>query len=153
MTNDRDPYYLTTRLVRPLLGLLVLIDIFLGGVAVFWPRFYMQWVHPEVALSDPVYLVQRSGMIWLAYLAIQAIAFLRFKRTPEWVLIVAFLRLVEVPADIMYLFVGEPGLLGTVGLTFTPIFNFVVGLFLASWYFCCGKELARAKQELAGMPH
>jgi hypothetical protein len=144
--NQADLYPLTTRLVRLTLGALVVIDVVLGGIAVFWPRLYMDWVHPG-APDDPRYLLQRSGMIWLGYLAVQVLALIRLKRTPEWVLSVAILRLIEVPADILYLFVGTGiGSWGTIGLTVTPIFNAVVGLFLAGWYFCCGKRLSQSTQ-------
>ena len=127
-------------LIRPLLALLVIIDIVLGGVAVFFPWIYMDFIHPDAPPDEPVYLLIRAGVIWLGYLVIQAIAFFQYRRVPEWILVVAFLRLVEVPADTVYVVIGcGIGLLGRIGLIVAPVFNLIVGIIFVWWYFRCGR--------------
>ena len=128
------------RLVRPTLGLLVIIDIVLGGVAVFFPSVYMRFIHPYAPPDTPVYLLQRAGAVWLGYLVVQAIAFFWYIDIPEWVLVVGILRLIEVPADALYVTVGSGfGSFGRFGLIVAPIFNLIVGWMLVRWYFRSGQ--------------
>ena len=131
-------------LIRPTLILLVLIDIGLGVVGTFFPRLYMDLIQPDAPPNEPVYFLQRAAVIWLGYLVVQAIALFQYRRTPEWVLVVAFLRLVEVPADTLYVIIG-PGfdLLGRIGLIAAPVFNLIVGIMFIIWYFRCGRDYLR----------
>lgn len=128
------------RLVRPALVLLVVIDVVLGGVAVFFPSVYMRFIHPYAAPDTPVYLLQRAGAVWLGYLVVQAIAVFWCIDKPEWVLVVGVLRLIEVPADALYVSVGTGfGSFGRFGLIVAPIFNLIVGWMLVRWYFRSGQ--------------
>ena len=142
MISDSKLCILLDRLIRLALLLLVLIDVVLGPVAVFVPKVFMNLIqhgHPD----DPVYLLQRAGIIWLGYLVVQIIAVFVYKRLPEWVFMVAFLRLVEVAADSFYVASG-PGIgwFGTLGLIAAPAFNFFVGILFIYWYYRCGKKSA-----------
>ncbi|HLG17613.1 MAG TPA: hypothetical protein VJH03_24430 [Blastocatellia bacterium] len=130
-------------LIRPALLLLVLIDLVLGPLATFWPRLFMKLIQPGAGPDEPVYLLQRAGTIWLGYLVVQIIAVFVYKRLPEWVFMVAFLRLVEVAADSLYVSKGASigiGWFGTLGLIAAPAFNFVVGITFVFWYYRCGKQ-------------
>lgn len=47
--------------------ILVIVDIILGGTAVFLPDFYVSFLHPE--LIDPPYdFIARTGTLWLVFL-------------------------------------------------------------------------------------
>lgn len=129
-------------LIRPVLLLLTLIDLVLGPVAVFAPRLFMKYIQPGAPSDEPVYLLQRAGVIWLGYLVIQFIAALRYRREPEWAFAVAFLRLVEVGADSLYVATGTGvGAFGTLGLIAAPVFNLIVGILLLIWFYRCGKRV------------
>ena len=131
-------------LIRPALILLVLIDIGLGVVGTFFPRLYMDLIQPDAPPNEPIYFLQRAAVIWLGYLVVQGIALFQYRRTPEWVLVVAFLRLVEVPADTLYVIIGTGiGLMGRIGLIAAPIFNLIVGIIFIRWYFKCGRDYLR----------
>jgi hypothetical protein len=145
--NATKPGFVTSiipALIRPILFLLVIIDIVLGVVGTFFPRFYMDQIQPDAPPNEPVYLLQRAAVIWLGYLVVQAIALFRYRWTPEWVLVVAFLRLVEVPADTLYVIIGTGiGWMGRIGLIVAPVFNLIVGILFIKWYFRCGRNYLR----------
>jgi hypothetical protein len=137
---DTTDTSILTRLVRPTLGVLVVIDIVLGGVAVFFPHVYMSVIHPYAAPDTPIYLLQRAGMVWLGYLFMQTLGFFRYTETPEWVLVVGISRLIEVPADSLYVIVGTGfGWFGRFGLIAAPTFNLIAGSMLVRWYFKTGR--------------
>ncbi|MEM3085933.1 MAG: hypothetical protein QXT68_02180 [Halobacteria archaeon] len=120
------------RHARVLVGALAGFDIWLGGTALLAPAFYVSLLHPGTA-GDPTYLLQRTGVVWLGYAAFQAVAALRAPKEPAWLLVVAALRLIEVPADPVYI-AGVTGLsqMGLMGIGGAPVFNLVVGLYLAA---------------------
>jgi hypothetical protein len=139
---DTSDDSILSRLVRPTLALLVVIDIVLGGVAVFFPHVYMSIIHPYAPPDTPVYLLQRAGVVWLGYLVMQALAFFGYTEMPEWVLVVGILRLIEVPADTLYVIVGTGfGWFGHFGLIAAPTFNLIAGSMLVRWYFRTGRKL------------
>ncbi|MBI4361950.1 MAG: hypothetical protein HY558_02120 [Euryarchaeota archaeon] len=119
-------------MARVICGALAILDVGLGGGALLAPGLYMGMVHPE-APGDPVYLLRRTGALWLMFALFQAIAFLRGPREPGWFLGVGVLRLVEVPADMVYL-ATAPGLslFGTLAIGGAPPLNLLVGLLLVS---------------------
>ncbi len=122
------------RHARVLVGALSAFDIWLGGSALLAPALYVSLLHPGTA-GDPTYLLQRTGVVWLGYAAFQAVAALRAHKEPAWLLVVAALRLIEVPADPVYI-LGVRGLspMGLMGIGGAPVFNLVVGLYLiAVW--------------------
>lgn len=81
---------------------LVLFDLALGGVAAFWPELYMRVLHPEMEAAQ-VDFVRRTGMLWLAFavVALRA-ATVAPDRRGHWFLVLAVVRLIDVPADLMY---------------------------------------------------
>lgn len=146
MADDLRSSTLLALVVRPFLGVLVLIDIVLGSVAVFFPHLYMSIIHPYAAADTPVYLLQRAGTVWFGYLVIQTIAFFRYQETPEWVFTVGISRLIEVPADLLYVIVGTGfGWFGRFGLIAAPTFNLIAGIVLLRRYF----KVAKASQDFS----
>jgi len=143
MTNTTQASSLLARLVKPILGMLVVIDLVLGPVAVFFPPFYMRIIHPYSPPDTPVFLLQRAGMVWFGYLVVQTIAFFRYTDLPEWVLVVGVSRLIEVPADALYVSIATGfGWFGRFGLIVAPTFNLIAGLLLVRWYFKSGRAQA-----------
>ena len=128
---------------RYLTGALCLFDIGLGITAVFFPRFYMNLIQPT-ASDDPAYLLQRTGALWLCFAFCEGMAFFRYARFPEWVVIVAALRLIDVPADLVYWFRDHAlDTFGKFSLIFAPAFNATAGTLLAVWYIRFRKETTR----------
>jgi len=125
---------------RWITGPLCLFDIALGISAVFFPHFYMKLIQPT-ASDDPAYLLQRTGTLWLCFAVCEGIAFFRYRRFPEWVLIVAALRLIDVPADLVYWLRDEAlDTFGDFSLLFAPAYNSVAGVTLSVWYLRFRKE-------------
>ncbi len=119
---------------RIITGPLCLFDLFLGITAVFLPGFYMRLLQPDAA-ADPTYLLGRTGMLWLGFSVIQGAAFFWYGGFPEWVLVVAVLRLNDVPADLYYGLADlSLGGFGRLSLLFASVFNTIVGIVLLTWY-------------------
>ena len=53
--------------------ILVIVDIFLGGIAVFYPLFYAEILHPQLE-NPPVDFIVRTGVLWLIFAVFQLIA-------------------------------------------------------------------------------
>lgn len=109
-----------------------MFDLLLGGMALLSPDTYLSLMHGPA--SDTL-LLQRTGMIWLWFSAWEAVAFFRGHRWPLSILVVALLRLMDVPADLVYFFSSESlTTLGRLGLIASPFFNLSVGIVLIrSW--------------------
>lgn len=81
---------------------LFLFDLALGGVAAAWPELYMRVMHPEMDISQ-IDFVRRTGMLWLAFAAVAlCAATVAPDRRGHWFLILAVVRLLDVPADLVY---------------------------------------------------
>jgi dihydroflavonol-4-reductase len=119
---------------RPLLIGLALFDVVLGGTAVLLPSYYIDLLHPEwvvVHPQSPTYWLVRMGMLWLFFAAVEGVAAIRPACWPLLVLIVGVLRLMDVPADLLYFaHADDLGALGRFGLLFAPAFNLCAGLYL-----------------------
>jgi hypothetical protein len=91
---------------------LFVFDVALGGTAAFWPERYLAILHP--GLDTPqVELVRRTGMIWLMFAAVALRAATAAPATRgRWFLVLAVLRLLDVPADLAY----AASMSGTTGL-------------------------------------
>jgi hypothetical protein len=126
---------------------LCLFDIGLGGLTLFNPELYCRVFHPT--LVDPqLDLIQRLGAVWLAFALIAGIAATRrgVNRAP-WFLVVAVVRFLEVPADLIYGSVAHgASTLSRVLIYCAPPLNFVAGYYL----FYVARELWR--RELADTP-
>lgn len=128
--------------LRPLLLGLVAFDVVLGGGCVLAPTLFAAVCWPT---ADPgaLVLLRRTGWIWLAFALAQFLAWR--SPTPEALRRVAFLRLMDIPADLTWLS-GASGLtaLGWLGIGTAPPINLAVGLTL--W------RLASRREPIGGSP-
>lgn len=117
--------------LRPLLAIFALFDLVLGGTAVLVPELYDTVMHGQTGISGPP-LLARTGTLWLVFALVQGIAATDPAGRPAWVLAAGILRLMDVPADPVYLFTtGELSRLGLAGLVAAPLVNLLSGgLFL-----------------------
>ncbi|MFW5967838.1 MAG: SDR family NAD(P)-dependent oxidoreductase [Persicimonas sp.] len=119
---------------RAPLGALAVFDVGLGATAVFLPDLYNRLMHPRRGRGRrdaPDYLLARTGTQWLFFSAVQGVAALQPAERPGWVLGAGVLRLLDVPADLVYLLRSDDqGLLGKLGLASAPIFNLATGALL-----------------------
>ena len=109
--------------------ILVVVDIFLGGTAVFFPFFYSDLLHPELT-NIPVDFIVRTGILWLVFAFFQFMALIS-KNPKNWFLVVAAVRLMDVPADIIYgiLAIGAT-LITRLMILSAPILNTICGIYL-----------------------
>lgn len=115
---------------RWITGPLAVFDLGLGLIASLWPDVYGSLMHGPLH-PDADFMIRRTGVLWLFFSLCEGVAFAGVVRWPATLLAVAVLRLMDVPADIVY-GVASPALtaLGRSSLIFSPIFNLAVGLFL-----------------------
>ena len=109
--------------------ILVFVDIFLGGSAVFFPYFYSELIHPELT-NPPIDFIMRTGILWLVFAFFQFMAVIS-KNPRKWFLVVAAVRLMDVPADIVYgiLAIGAT-LISRLMILSAPIINTICGIYL-----------------------
>jgi len=116
---------------RKLCWFLVLVDVILGGLAVFFPNNYALIFHPR--LSDPpIDFIVRTGVLWLIFIVFQVLgAISPPEKVKRWQFVVAVVRLMEVQADVVY------GILAIGATPFSrflilsaPIMNTIFGLLL-----------------------
>lgn len=90
------------RTALALCWVLFLFDLALGGVAAAWPELYLRVIHPELDVSE-VDLIRRTGTLWLAFavVALRAATVAPAGRG-HWFLVLAVVRLLDVPADLVY---------------------------------------------------
>ncbi|HWN69918.1 MAG TPA: hypothetical protein VNM90_19885, partial [Haliangium sp.] len=81
---------------------LFLFDLALGGVAAGWPELYLRVLHPELDVAQ-LDIIRRTGLLWLAF-AVVALrtATVAPDRRSHWFLVLAVVRLIDVPADLVY---------------------------------------------------
>ncbi len=132
---------LTEKNGRIMCWALTIFDIFLGGVTVFFPLLYSEIIHPE--LVDPrVDLIVRTGILWLVFAFFQFMAATR-KDPEKWFFGVGIIRLMEVPADIIYGSIAIGATLFSRLLIFiAPVSNALMGIFL----FLLSKKLGNEKK-------
>lgn len=117
---------------RWITGPLSVFDLVLGLCAVATPGLYVSLMHGSL---DSTFLVQRTGMIWLFFCACETAAFVAPTRWPLFVFAVGILRLMDVPADAVYLVTSQSlTTLGRISLIAAPLFNAVVGIVLIRLY-------------------
>lgn len=121
---------------RLLLVALAVFDLALGISATLFPDFYLRVMHPDFSVlhpDGPTYWLARTGALWLFFAAAAAVAAIRPARWPFLVFLVGGLRLMDVPADLVYFFAADDlGRLGAFGLLFSPLFNLLAGAYLAA---------------------
>ncbi|GIW71235.1 MAG: hypothetical protein KatS3mg102_0777 [Planctomycetota bacterium] len=114
-------------MIRWLLGGLALFDVVLGGSAALLPATFAEVVWP---IADPAaqQLIRRTGAIWLVFAAAETAACLR-PSCAFRLRLVACLRLLDVPADSVWLAFGSGWSgFGLGALISAPPFNLLVGL-------------------------
>lgn len=120
--------------VRLLLVLLVLLDIVLFVEALFFPQVWFKVFH-GAEYVDPQGLLRRSGGVWLAFTVLQLIALFKWERKPQWLAVIAGVRLTELFGDWILLAVGESfTVFGRLGFFISPVGNLVFGWFLLYAY-------------------
>jgi dihydroflavonol-4-reductase len=120
---------LLRQLRYPLLGLAG-FDLVLGTTAVVFPDLYAKIIHGPNGLpaGSSLYLLARTGTLWLVFSGVQAMAAIDPIKHKTWVLAAGVLRLMDVPADpVYYLSADNLSTLGTLGLLSAPVFNFISG--------------------------
>lgn len=125
---------------RFILGGLAIFDLLLGSLVFFFPKIYLELIQPAAA-SNPGYMLLRTGTLWLCFGIAETIAWYYVTRVPEVMLVISVIRLIEVPADIVYR-LNDPSLnaFGKFDLLLAPIFNLAVGSFLFWRYFKYRRE-------------
>lgn len=97
---------MTALLTNLLLVFLVLLDLVLSAVCLFFPEVWFRLFHGAPYI-DPQGLLRRVGAVWAAFTLFQLIALLRWRRQPYWLPLVAGIRLTEVFSDWVYLWAAE----------------------------------------------
>lgn len=122
------------------LGGLALFDLALGATAVFASGTYFAIMHPAYRAAGfpegPTSLLTRTGVLWLVFALVQGVAALNPRERAAWVLAAGTLRLMDVPADPVYLLSADDlSWIGTAGLLSAPLFNLATGgLFVYAGY-------------------
>ncbi len=127
---------------RLITGPLVLFDIFLGLFALLMPVAYMSLMHSP-SLAGSFFMLQRTAMIWLFFAGVQLVAFLYPKRFPIFVFLVGILRIMEVPADIVYYLTTSTTFYGQM-IILAPVLNTIVGSVLI--YFWLNRDEAKSQE-------
>ena len=114
---------------RLICWVLVLVDIFLGGSAVFFPYFYAELLHPGLT-NPPIDFIIRTGILWLFFMVVQLRA-ATSKDPKKWFFAVAILRIMDIPADIAYgiLALGATTMSQLMILS-APVINTLCGIYL-----------------------
>jgi hypothetical protein len=125
-----------------LAGLLAL-DVVLTVAAFALPDLWFRVFH-GIAYDDREGFLRRCGANWAAFAVLQAIALVRWRREPWWLLVVAGARLGDVFTDWTYLFFAQDVTwFARASLLTTSPGNLVAGVFLIrSWH--CGRSEACA---------
>lgn len=86
------------RRIAGLLGFLVLFDVTLTIWAGVFPQWWAFAFH-GVPYDDPQQLLRRCAANWAAFALFQGVAFARWRRQPEWLAVVAGVRLSDIFTD------------------------------------------------------
>jgi hypothetical protein len=124
-----------------LLGLLAL-DSWGAVVAFFLPAFWFEVFH-GAAYVDPQGLLRRMGANWTAFAILQLLAWRRWRRNPEWLLVIAGARWSDALTDWTYLtFARDTTLFAKATLLGASPTNVMVGLYLFRSYSVVRKKSA-----------
>lgn|GEM_PF-3577871 len=116
---------LDIKYTRIITGPLAVFDTFLGLFALLMPLSYMALMHSPSATGG-YFMLQRTGMIWLFFAATQWIAFCYPKRLSIFIPFVGLLRIMDVPADIVYYLTTSHTFYGEM-IILAPVLNAIVG--------------------------
>lgn len=129
---------LDIKYTRIITGPLAVFDTFLGLFALLMPLSYMALMHSPSAAGS-YFMLQRTGMIWLFFAAVQWIAFAYPKRLSIFVPFVGLLRIMDVPADIVYYLTTSHTFYGEM-IILAPLLNAIVGGTLIYFWINRDKE-------------
>ncbi len=118
------------------------LDVVLGSLCLVWPALFAKVFHPYL-LTPQLDLIQRTGMLWLAYAAVAGLAATRGEQhRGRWFAAVGALRLIEVPTDLVYSMVATGAAwYSRLMLVGAPVINLAAGLFLLA----VARELNRGR--------
>ena len=117
-----------TAKIKWLFLFLAIFDTLLGFLTLFFPQYLEQLLQPNITHTN-LWILQRTGIVWLGFAFAEFKAFL--KPQSYWLKIVAFLRLMDVPADFSWVILGKGmGFWGYLSLIFSFCFNFICGIVL-----------------------
>ena len=85
---------------------LILIDVFLMIFTLVFPDLWFEFFH-GTPREDPQGLLTRTGAVWSAFTLWQIVAWLRWKKEPYWLVVIAGVRLTEVFGEWAYLYAAE----------------------------------------------
>ncbi len=110
---------------------LFFFDLILGSIALALPSVYLLVFHPEL-IHPQVELVRRTGVLWLVFAAVALrAATAKSGHRGEWLRFLALLRLMDVPADIVYAATASGALPLGMGLLWSaPILNLALASYL-----------------------
>ena len=137
---------MTTKLklgINLLLVFLILLDIALATVTLFFPEAWFSLFH-NVPYVDPQGLLRRTGAVWAAFTLFQFIALLRWRTQLYWLPLVAGIRLTEVLSGWVYFcFTDSLTWFGGMSLSVAPLFNILFAWILIKSYLLLtpGKKL------------
>lgn len=117
-----------------LLAGLVILDILLSGICLFFPQLWFRLFHGAPYI-DPEGLLRRTGAVWAAFTLLQLIALIRWQRYPHWLVLIAGVRLTEIFSDWTYLFFcSNVTWFGRIALFVSSPANFAFGwILLSAW--------------------
>ena len=112
-----------------LLGL-VALDAAYVVVVFFFPDLWFNYFH-GISYVDPEGLLRRAGAVWLSFVIVQLIAYLKWQSQPYWLAIVAGLRSAELFTEWTYLYCAQDITpMGRIGLLLSTPANMIV-----CWFF------------------
>ena len=116
------------------IGALVLMDGVLAAIMLLSGQTWFDLMHGTDHV-DPGGYLKRTGALWLSFAIIQAIAFMRWREAPHWLMVLAGVRWGDVLSDwTWWAAMDDRTWLAHVLLLATPA-NFLLGLFFYRAYF------------------
>ena len=120
--------------ISQILGGLVLLDVTLAITGFFFPRFWFLIFH-GVEYVDPQALLPRTAASWAAFALFQGIALKYWKVRPEWLAVVAGIRLSDMFTDWTYLALCQNATwFAKASLLTTSPANAIIGWYLLKAY-------------------
>jgi hypothetical protein len=118
------------RRVARLLAFLILVDLVLSLVGFISPELWFDLIHGAPAI-DPQRFMQRTAAAWAAFLVLQLIALVRFRRDPAWLAVIAGVRLGDMFTDWTHAVLApDMTWFGDLCLLSASPINLLAGLFL-----------------------
>ena len=117
-----------------LLGALIVLDATISVVAFLFPAAWFKVFH-NASYIDPQGFLRRCAANWLAFAVIQGLAFLKWKKEPYWLAVVAGVRFSDMFTDWTYLwFSSSITIFGRISLFVISPLNLLLGLYFLKAY-------------------